>query len=90
MALWAGSGQDGRWRLRAGSRRARRASFFGGTWAAEGADMVMSTDRSCLRAQVLDGGRGGLTGKRARVAAPVECWGCVESACMIESYRGRA
>jgi hypothetical protein len=52
--------------------------------------MVVPTDRSRLRAQVLDGGRGGLTGKRARVSAPVECWGGVESACMIKSYRGRA
>jgi hypothetical protein len=52
--------------------------------------MVVPTDRSRLRAQVLDGGRGGLTGKRARVSSLVECWGGVESACMIKSYRGRA
>jgi hypothetical protein len=89
VALWAGSGQNGRWRLRAGVTRARRARF-GGTWAARGAEMDMPTVQSHLCAQVFDGGRGGLTGERARVAAPVGCWGGVESACVIESYRGRA
>jgi hypothetical protein len=39
---------------------------------------------SHLNAQVFDGGGGGLTGKGAGAAAPVECCGGVESACMNE------
>jgi hypothetical protein len=77
VALWAGSGQNGRWHLRAGVTRARRASF-GGTWAARGAETDVSTVQSHLHAQVFDGGRSGLTGERARVAAPVGGWGGVE------------
>jgi hypothetical protein len=43
---------------------------------------------SHLNVQVFDGGRGGLTGKGAGAAAPVECWGGVELACVNEINRG--
>jgi hypothetical protein len=37
--------------------------------------------------EVFDGGLGGLTGKGARAAMPVECWSSVELACMNEKDR---
>jgi hypothetical protein len=44
---------------------------FGRMQVARGAEMDVSTDRSHPRAQVFDGGQGGLTGKTAGVAMPV-------------------
>jgi hypothetical protein len=45
---------------------------------------------SCSRAiaQVFNGGGGGLTGKGAGAAVPVECWGGVELVCVNEIDRG--
>jgi hypothetical protein len=43
---------------------------------------------SHVTAQVFDVGGGGLTGKGAGAAAPVECWGGVELACVNEINRG--
>jgi hypothetical protein len=52
-----------------------------------GAETVVPTDRSHLHAQVFDGGLGGLTGKGARAATPVECWSSVKLACVNEKDR---
>jgi hypothetical protein len=43
-----------------------------------------------VTAQVFNGGGGGLMGERAGVAAPIGCWGGVESACLNESDWERA
>jgi hypothetical protein len=51
----------------------RGALAFGRMQVARGAETDVPTDRSHPRVQVFDGGRGGLTGKRAGVAAPVGC-----------------
>jgi hypothetical protein len=61
---------------------------FGGTWVARGAETDVPTIRSHLRAQVFDGGQGGLAGKAAGAAAPVECWGGVELMCVNKIDRG--
>jgi hypothetical protein len=45
-------------------RGVRGEQAFGGMCASRGADTVVPTVRSHLRAQVFDGGLGGLTGKR--------------------------
>jgi hypothetical protein len=83
VAPWASTGWEGRWRLRAGLRHARRAAF-GGMRVSGGAKTVVSTVRSHLCAQVFDGAQGGLTGERGRGVAPVGSWGGAELECMVE------
>jgi hypothetical protein len=83
VASWASTGWEGRWRLRAGSRRARRV-VFGSMRVSRGAETVVPTVRSRLRAQVFDGDQGDLMGERGRGAAPEGSWGSAELECMVE------
>jgi hypothetical protein len=55
VALWAGIGQAGWWRLYAGLG-VRGARGFGGTWVSRDAETGMPIVQSRLRAQVFDGG----------------------------------
>jgi hypothetical protein len=50
-----------------------RCARFGGTWVSRGAETGVPTMRSRPRVQVLDDGRGGLTGERRRASVPVGC-----------------
>jgi hypothetical protein len=84
VAPWAGVGQAGWWRPRAGPRRTRRAWFWRDASVqghrGEHADRAVTSACTGARQGLLR-----LTGERAGAAAPVGWWGDAELECMVET-----